>query len=108
MARAPSIRAHVCWRRAAPAVPCGRRAGWWPSWSTVTATASRPGPRGHRDTAMSDDTTTLRLVAELKDDVTGRLAAIQKALKATGDAGKTVHTSGAAQAKEHARAYKEL
>src|SRR5437763_10045730 len=51
---------------------------------------------------------TMRLVAELVDKTTGPLAAIQKQLKATSEVAKNLHTSGASQAKEHAKAYKEL
>src|ERR1700676_4929917 len=51
---------------------------------------------------------TMRLVAELRDSVSGPLAGIQKALKQTSDTAKSMHGAGAAQAREHAKAYKEL
>src|ERR1700681_825435 len=51
---------------------------------------------------------TMRLVAELLDRTSGPLKDIQKSLKATADAAKGLHVSGSAQAREHAKAYKEL
>jgi hypothetical protein len=51
---------------------------------------------------------TMRLVAELKDSVSGPLAGIQKALKQTSDTAKSMHGVGTSQAREHAKAYKEL
>jgi hypothetical protein len=55
--------------------------------------------------AMSDDT--MRLVYEVvaKSD---SLKDLMKALKQTADTAKAVHGSGAAQAREHAKAYREL
>jgi hypothetical protein len=56
--------------------------------------------------AASDET--LRLVAELLDRTSGPLKDIQKSLKATADVAKSMHAAGVSQAKEHAKAYKEL
>src|ERR1700694_2938501 len=51
---------------------------------------------------------TMRLVAELLDKTSGPLKDIQKSLKATSDVAKSLHSGGTVQAREHAKAYKEL
>src|ERR1700676_901609 len=51
---------------------------------------------------------TMRLVAELENRTSGPLQDIQKSLKATSDVAKGLHVTGSAQAREHAKAYKEL
>src|SRR5665811_1121448 len=56
---------------------------------------------------MSEEDT-MRLVAELLDKTSGPLKDIQKSLKATSDIAKGLHSGGASQAREHARAYKDL
>jgi hypothetical protein len=57
---------------------------------------------------MSDQEQAMKLIAEIVDKYSGPLKEMQRALKQTADATKGMHASGAAQAREHAKAYREL